>query len=100
MLVTIDSSVPFKLDWAAKGKERVIQNVHNILNTRKYEVAYNRELGVSTDIIDADIYTIRSIVESDLRKNIELYEPRAKLLSADVQATGDGSVVIVVKIEV
>ena len=99
MLVTINSSSPVKLDWGAKGKERVIQNVQNILNTRKYEVAYNRDFGISPDIIDTDIYTMRSMIEEDLRKNIAQYEPRANLVSVDVQIT-DGEAVVIVGIEV
>lgn len=98
--ITIDSTNPITLDWCAKGKERIIQNIHNILNTYKYEVAYNREFGISPDVIDTDIETMKGIIMDDLYENISKYEPRATLKSVDVQdVTSDGTVVAVVKIE-
>lgn len=98
--ITIDNTNPVVLDWTAKGKERIIQNIHNILNTYKYEVAYNRDFGISPDVIDTDIETMKGVIMDDLYENITKYEPRATLKSVDVQdVTVDGTVVAVVKIE-
>lgn len=99
--VIIDSSTPITLNWTAKGTERIVQNIFNILNTYKYEVAYNRDFGMSPEMIDADTETMKSIIMEDLFDNISKYEPRAILKSVDIQdITDDGTVVAVIKIEV
>lgn len=101
MIVTIDSSRGNILDWSAKGKDRIIQNIFNILNTYKYEVAYNRDLGISPDILDKDVETMKSIITEDLFDNIKKYEPRAVLKSVEVtEITADGKIIAVVKIEI
>ena len=100
-LVTIDSGKENVLNWAAKGQDRIIQNIYNILNTYKYEVAYNRNLGISPDVIDKDVETMKSIITEDLFDNIKRYEPRATLKSVEVkEISSDGKIVAVIKIEV
>ena len=90
------------LPWGnAKGNDRIIQNVQNILNTYKYEVAYNRNLGISPDIIDKDVETMKSIIMSDLFDNIKQYEPRAKLRAVEIkEITSDGVISAVITIEI
>ena len=84
-----------------KGNERIVQNIRNILNTYKYEIAYNRDFGLSPDIIDNDIDTVRGIIIENLFDNIQKYEPRAALKSVEIkELTADGGIVAVVKIEV
>lgn len=101
MIVTIDSSKGNVLDWTAKGKDRIIQNIFNILNTYKYEVAYNRDFGISADVLDKDIETMKSIITEDLFDNIKKYEPRATLKSVEIkEITSDGKITAVIKIEV
>lgn len=87
--------------WKAKGTDRIIQNVKNILNTYKYEVAYNRNLGISPDIIDKDVETMKSIIMQDLFDNVKQYEPRAKLRAVDIkEITPDGAISAVITIEI
>ena len=90
------------LPWGkAKGTDRIIQNVKNILNTYKYEVAYNRNLGISPDILDKDVETMKSIIMEDLFDNIKQYEPRAKLKAVDIkEITADGAISAVITIEI
>ncbi|WP_142413054.1 hypothetical protein [Hathewaya massiliensis] len=74
------------LNWNAKGKERIVQNVSNILNTHTHEVAYNRNLGRDSSNIDLpiDMYVSKIIEETfDL---IEENEPRA--LIKDIEYLG------------
>ncbi len=101
MLITInttDNNLPW---FNAKGTDRIIQNVKNILNTYKYEVAYNRNLGMSPDIIDGDKDTIESLVINDLYDNIKRYEPRATLKAVSVkEITADGRVIAEIEIEI
>lgn len=101
MIVQIDNSVSTGLNWCARGKERIVQNVVNILNTYKYEVAYMRGFGMSPDALDKDVETMKSIITEDLLDNIKEYEPRATLKSVNVkEITADGGVIAVVQIEI
>lgn len=81
--------------------DRVVQNIRNILNTYKYEVAYNRDLGINPDIIDKDTETMKSIIMQDLFNNIQKYEPRATLKSVDIkEVSSDGKITAEIKIEI
>lgn len=101
MRIAIDNTEPVQLDWTARGTDRIIQNITNILNTYKYEVAYNRGLGISPDILDKDIGTVKSIIIEDLFDNIKKNEPRARLVSVDVVSVSpDGHITAKIEIEV
>lgn len=103
MKLTIDTSEhSTSLPWfEAKGADRIIQNIKNIVNTYKYEVAYMRDFGMSPDALDTDIETMRSIITENLLDNIKEYEPRATLIAVNVkEISADGSVVAVVQIEI
>ena len=101
MIITIDNSNEVNLNWAAKGTDRIVQNIYNILNTFKYEVAYNRDLGISPDILDKDVETVKSIIMEDLFDNIKKYEPRARLISVNIKSVSeDGAIVAEIKIEI
>ena len=102
MELTINNNSTAKLPWGeAKGNERIAQNIINILNTYKYEVAYNRGLGISADILDKDTETMKGIIIEDLFDNIKANEPRAKLRAVEIEeVTADGHIVAVVTIEI
>lgn len=103
MILTIDTSVRSdNLPWfEAKGTDRIIQNIKNIVNTYKYEIAYLRGFGMSPDAIDKDVETMKSIIIEDLFDNIAAYEPRATLKSVNVkEITDDGGIIAVVEIEI
>ncbi len=103
MKLTIDTSErSTSLPWfEARGTDRIIQNIKNIVNTYKSEVAYMRGFGMSPEAIDTDVDTMTSIITEDLLDNIKEYEPRAKLIAVDVkEITADGGVVAVVQIEI
>ena len=103
MILTIDTSVQSdNLPWfEAKGTDRIIQNIKNIVNTYKCEVAYMRGFGMSTEAIDKDVETMKSIITEDLLDNIKEYEPRATLKSVNVkEINADGGIIAVVQIEI
>jgi len=101
MIVTIDTSTPSSLDWCAKGTDRIIQNVRNIISTYKYEVAYMRGLGMSADAIDKPLEEMQSILAKDLFDNIQKFEPRATLTAVTIKEINeDGGVIAVVQIEI
>lgn len=100
-LITIDNSNGFTLDWTARGKNRIIQNFLNILNTYKYEVAYNRDLGLSPELLDKDAETMKSMIMEDLFDNAKKYLPQATLKEVEIkEVTSDGHIKAVIKIEV
>ena len=103
MILTIDTSEQSNaLPWFdAKGTDRIIQNIKNIVNTYKYEVAYLRGFGMSPDAIDKDVDTMRGVITEDVLDNIKAYEPRATLVSVTVkEISEDGGVIAVVQIEI
>lgn len=85
-----------KLNWNAKGIERTLQNVTNLLNTFCYEVAYDRTLGRNTENIDkpfnklvpaliAETYDLignnqPGVKVKDVSVNIENSEPIIKVV--------------------
>lgn len=87
MIVTIDTANETALNWSAKGTERKVQNVLNILRTYKGEVAYNRSFGVSADIIDKPIDEMRAILSEDLFSAIEANVSGVRLVSIDIRVS-------------
>ncbi|MBO0555664.1 hypothetical protein EXQ41_06315 [Clostridium botulinum] len=84
------------LNWNAKGEERILQNVANLLNTYKNGVSYNRKMGRNLENIDKplDIFIARVIEETyDL---IEEYEPRVSI--KDIEYIGLEEEVPVLKV--
>lgn len=97
----IDTTKKNGLNWSAKGEERIVQNVSNIINTYRAEVAYMRGLGISPDIFDRGANEIRAIIADDLSRQIEYGEPRAKLKSIDIVSIDeDGSIGAIVEITI
>ena len=89
------------LDWNAKGDERIVQNVLNILRTRKYEVPFERELGINPDLIDADPRTIQNEIITHVTETINTYEPRATVVEVRIETVDEnGDYVIAVDLEV
>ena len=99
-VVTLDTNNAAALDWSAKGKDRIVQNVMNILRTYKGEVAYNRAFGISPDVIDKPADEVQAIIADDLSARIAVDEPRAQLLSVSAKYDASGDIVISVRIEV
>lgn len=79
MQYVIDTSKPININWGATGNERIVQNVLNIINTWKYEVAYNREMGIDSRLLDKpkDIAAAQYIAE--VYRIVPIYEPRAEV---------------------
>lgn len=100
MTVTIRSDDK-SIDWCATGTDRIIQNVRNILRTRKYEVPFMRDLGISADIIDNSFLTLKNDVIEDVKKVIAKYEDRATVVDVSLASSDEnGDCVIEVILEV
>lgn len=90
-----------KINWRAKGRERIAQNVQNLLCTIRNEVAYKREKGRNASGIDSDPEGFKNFVIADTYEIIEEYEPRAEIIDVNVIAiNNDGvSIEVVINIE-
>lgn len=76
MQYTIDTSQPIKLNWSASGKERIVQNVFNLISTFKYEVAYNRAKGINPSILDKPVNVLEGAYIAEVYRVVDEYEPR------------------------
>lgn len=64
----------------ASTEEEIIQNVATIINTRKGTVPLDREFGLSWDALSAPPSTAKAILTAEVIKQIQKYEPRAKVI--------------------
>lgn len=67
------------IDWNAQGIDRILQNVRNLINTWKYEIAFDRIRGIDSKIIDLPANKAQSLYISELYKIINRYEPRVTI---------------------
>lgn len=94
---TADSTI----EWGLTDEERIVQNVLNILRTRQSEVPFMREMGLNPDFIDNNVAYVGSGVESEVINLVNEYEPRATILSVDIESIDDdGQFTIQVELEV
>lgn len=101
MSYTIDTSQPINLNWSATGKERIVQNVFNLISTFKYEVAYNRAKGINPAILDKPINILEAAYISEVYRVVDEYEPRAtveKVSLSDVDDEGNMQFKVVIDI--
>ena len=59
--------------------ERIIQNVENLISTWKYEVAYNRVMGMDPTLLDQPLDIAVARYTSEVYRLVADYEPRAKV---------------------
>lgn len=100
MIVTIYSN-DNSIDWEAKGADRIVQNVRNILRTRRFEVPFVPLMGINHEFIDALPQKIKSELSTHVTEVINAYEPRASVLDVSIESCDEnGDYVIAVKLEV
>lgn len=89
------------INWNAIGHERIIQNVVNILNTIRYEVAYDRVMGRNPNNLDKNFKEVESLLVAETYDLIEEYEPRAKIENIFISQlkTGEINIEVVIEIE-
>lgn len=78
-----------EINWGAKGIERILQNIVNLLNTTRYEVAYDRVMGTNQDNVDLPNDKIIGEIISETYDLIENYEPRANIIEVEVLQKND-----------
>lgn len=60
-------------------EEEVAQNIRMILSSMFFEVPYAREFGLNAIYLDAPILRAQALTRVDIIKQINRYEPRAKV---------------------
>jgi phage baseplate assembly protein W len=88
------------INWNAKGSERIVQNVYNLLNTFRYEVAYNRILGRNPANLEKPVSDMIPLVIAETYELITEYEPRATIIKVEVVGVEEGDPTIEVVIRV
>lgn len=90
-----------QLDWNAKHEQRVVQNVRNLINTWRYEVAYDRTKGLDPTILDRPAEESAALYVSEVYRLIETYEPRARIISVmptGINASGQINIKVVIQV--
>lgn len=85
MVHTIDTSKK-DLNWTAKGAERILQNVINLINTWRYEIAFNRTKGIDPAIQDKPLDGAIAEYTAEIYRVVSDHELRATV--KEVQFTG------------
>ncbi|WP_051585901.1 hypothetical protein [Caldanaerobius polysaccharolyticus] len=89
MLVTIDTSNISNINWSTSGTDRVIQNVINIIKTFKYEVAYDRTMGLTGKFIDKPLDEAIALATAEIIEVITEREPRAAVKEVNFTGLND-----------
>lgn len=99
MATVIDTS-KVNLNWSAKGIERKAQNILNLISTFRYEVAYNRTLGINPEITDKPVQMAVALYTAEVHRIIQENEPSIRISSIEVRGiTADGNIDALVVIE-
>lgn len=85
--MVIESGIE-NINWNATGAERIRQNVKNLINTNRYDVAFMRLMGMDAALVDMPLGIIKGKIISNIYDLVKNYEPRAKITSADVYFEG------------
>ena len=94
-------SIDGKLNWSARGTERILQNVQNLLSKIYREVAYSRDKGLDPSFIDRRPDEARALFAAQAATAIQDYEPRAKFVGVkSFSITAGGELAIEVEVEV
>lgn len=101
MQVAIDTSQKTQINWTSKGVFRIVQNVINLLNTCRYEVAYDRTLGLSGEFLDMPLEQAIAQATTEIYELIAEREPRARvedITLISVDASGDIQLRVVIDV--
>lgn len=88
------------LHWDAKGTDRIAQNVRNLLCLTRYEVAYNRILGLPPELPDQPAEAAARQAVREAKELILRFEPRARVLAITPVLDGEGNMTLEVTLEV
>jgi phage baseplate assembly protein W len=101
MLIEINTSESTEINWGATGSNEIAQNVLTLISTFKYEVAYDRTLGLRGDFVDMPLTEAIASVVAQIYAVVDEREPRATV--EDVEFIGisdEGNMIFKVVIDV
>ncbi len=75
MKYEINTSEVGIINWNASGAERKLQNICNLINTWRYEVAYDRTKGITPEVLDKPALDAIPLYTAEIFRLIETYEP-------------------------
>ncbi len=80
----------------------ILQNVSNILRTKKGTVPHYRDFGVEMEWLDKPVNVAQVMMQADVRENVEEFEPRVTVVgvTATVQEDAPGVIIPVVEVEI
>lgn len=87
------------LDWLCEGDRRIRQNVLNILRMWQGEAAFERPMGVNREALYKPLPAASSYLCTQVRENIEAYEPDAGVNDVRVIKDDAGRIVIEVDLD-
>lgn len=87
------------MDWAAKGNNRIAQNVRNLINTYRYEIPYHRTMGLPGDLIDKPGNLLVQESRAEVVQMLSVYEPRADVKDVLCTVDSNGNAVIEVVLQ-
>jgi hypothetical protein len=101
MLIAIDTSAVAEIDWGASGGNEIAQNVLTLIKTFKYEVAYDRTLGIRSDFVDMPLPESIAFITAQIYAVVDEREPRATVEDVEfIQVSDDGNLIFKVVIDV
>lgn len=86
--LVINSNENYEFKIGATGIEDIEQCLHVLLSTIEGSVFLDRELGISSELIDSPLTKLGNLNQEIFNK-IGMYEPRVKI--KDIQITSDNS---------
>lgn len=92
--MVISSQQGMLIDWGAKGKDRIAQNVRNLIHTYRYEITYHRTMGIPVSLVDRPENEMLSELEVEVAQLITRYEPRAVIKGVNCTANRDGEIMM------
>ncbi len=102
MQITIDTSQKAEINWLSKDKGRIVQNVSNLLSTYKYEVAYDRTMGLTRFFVDTPLQNAIATATTEIIELINAREPRATVKGVyftDTDINGNMQFKVVIEVE-
>ena len=83
MILEINTSEASTIDWGATGASEIVQNVHNLIRTLGYEVAYDRTLGIQPGLLDRTLPEAVALVTARIYALVSEREPRASVRNVE-----------------
>lgn len=89
-----------RIDWTAKGHQRILQNVINLISTWRYEVGFDRTKGMDTALLDKPIKEAINLYIAEVYRIVEEHEPRALVKEVKPLKEQNGEIQFKVVVEI